>query len=66
MDIKSNHNNCETCKNNKRLCDCVSTNSEMTAAWQDTRLKSKVEQVNIPDEERVIEAKEWVDKGSKL
>ena len=41
MDIKSNHNNCETCKNNKRLCDCVSTNSEMTAAWQDTRLKVK-------------------------
>ncbi len=51
---------------NKRLNAVDSTNSECTAAWQNAEGNYKVDNVNKPSLERVIDAKEWVDNGSKL
>ena len=53
-------------KNNKRLHTENPTNSEGTAAWQNSETNYKVDQVNKPSLERVIDAKDWVDNGSKL
>ncbi|MDF2942051.1 MAG: hypothetical protein K0S01_909 [Herbinix sp.] len=53
-------------KNNKRLKATEPTNCECTAAWQDADENYKVDNVNKPSLERVIDAKEWVDNGSKL
>jgi hypothetical protein len=53
-------------KNNKRLYTKDPTNSEGTAAWQNSETNYKVDQVNKPSLERVMDAKEWVDNGSKL
>ncbi len=67
-----NHNNKEketqhlTGDNNKRLKAVRPTNNETTAAWQDEETHYKVDQVNKPSIERVIDAKDWVDNGSKL
>ncbi|MDF2538156.1 MAG: hypothetical protein K0S76_1177 [Herbinix sp.] len=52
--------------NNKRLNDTKPTNCECTAAWQNSAEKYDVDQVNKPSIERVIDAKNWVDNGSKL
>lgn len=51
---------------NKRLQSVNSTNCECTAAWQNAESNYKVDNVNKPSLERVIDAKEWVDNGSKL
>ena len=48
-------------KNNKRLDSINPTNNEGTAAWQNSESNYKVDQVNKPSEERVIDAKDWVD-----
>ncbi|NLK99968.1 MAG: DUF3787 domain-containing protein [Clostridiales bacterium] len=53
-------------KNNKRLDKIQPTNKEGTAAWQNFEGFYKVDQVGKPSEEDVIEAKEWVDNGSRL
>lgn len=53
-------------KNNKRLHTAKPTNSEGTAAWQNGETNYKVDNVNKPSIERVIDAKDWVDNGSKL
>lgn len=53
-------------KNNKRLHTCNPTNNEGTAAWQDCEEKGEVDKVNKPSVDRVIDAKDWVDNGSKL
>jgi hypothetical protein len=53
-------------KKNKRLNTSDATNCECTAAWQDAEKNYKVDNVNKPSLERVIDAKEWVDNGSKL
>ena len=53
-------------KNNKRLGKIQPTNKEGTAAWQNFEGYYKVDQVGKPSEEDVIEAKDWVDNGSKL
>ncbi len=53
-------------KNNKRLNTVNPTNNEGTAAWQNSETNYKVDQVNKPSLERVIDAKEWVDNGRKL
>lgn len=53
-------------KNNKRLSSEKATNQEETAAWQNSETLYKVDQVNKPSLERVIDAKDWVDNGSKL
>lgn len=53
-------------KDNKRLDNFDATNKEGTAAWQDTRKQNEVDLVNDPAQDRVAEAKDWVDNGSKL
>lgn len=53
-------------KENKRLGKIHPTNKEGTAAWQNFEGYYKVDQVGKPSEEDVIDAKEWVDDGSKL
>lgn len=53
-------------KDNKRLKTTTPTNNEGTAAWQNSETNYKVDNVNKPSIERVIDAKEWVDDGSKL
>ncbi|MDF2843016.1 MAG: hypothetical protein K0R00_1442 [Herbinix sp.] len=53
-------------KKNKRLDAVKPTNNEGTAAWQDAEEKYKVDNVSKPSIERVVDAKEWVDNGSKL
>jgi hypothetical protein len=53
-------------KNNKRLHTTNPTNCECTAAWQNSDENYKVDMVNKPSLDRVIDAKDWVDNGSKL
>lgn len=53
-------------KNNKRLDNAKPTNCECTAAWQNSESKYKVDNVNKPSIDRVVDAKDWVDNGSKL
>jgi hypothetical protein len=53
-------------KDNKRLSKIRPTNKEGTAAWQNFEGFYKVDQVGKPSEEGVIDAKDWVDNGSKL
>lgn len=53
-------------KNNKRLQTVNPTNSEGTAAWQNSETNYDVDQVNKPSLDRVIDAKDWVDNGSRL
>lgn len=53
-------------RNNKRLNNCDPTNNEGTAAWQNPGAPYNVDMVNKPSIESVVEAKEWVDDGSKL
>ena len=51
---------------NARLRDVVPTNNEGTAAWQSCESKHPEDQVCKPSIERVIDAKDWVDNGSRL
>lgn len=53
-------------RDNKRLHTVKPTNSEGTAAWQNSESEYKVDQVNKPSLDRVIDAKDWVDNGSRL
>lgn len=53
-------------KDNKRLRTTQATNNEGTAAWQNSETNYDVDNVNKPSIDRVIDAKEWVDDGSKL
>ncbi len=53
-------------KKNKRLDTVKPTNNEGTAAWQDAEAKNKIDNVSKPSIERVVDAKDWVDNGSKL
>ncbi|TAH72126.1 MAG: DUF3787 domain-containing protein [Anaerolineaceae bacterium] len=53
-------------EDNKRLGKIRPTNKEQTASWQNFEGFYKVDQVGKPSEEDVIDAKEWVDNGSKL
>jgi hypothetical protein len=60
------HNDKLQGKNNKRLDTAKPTNCECTAAWQNSETTYKVDNVNKPSIDRVIDAKDWVDNGSKL
>jgi len=51
---------------NRRLTAFRPTDNEGTAAWANEETKQKHTDVSIPKIEGVIEAKEWVDDGSKL
>ncbi|ABX40989.1 conserved hypothetical protein [Lachnoclostridium phytofermentans ISDg] len=53
-------------KDNKRLNACAPTNNEGTAAWQNSEDNYRVDQVNKPSLDSVIDAKNWVDNGSRL
>lgn len=53
-------------KNNKRLFTEKPVNSEGTAAWQNSETNYKVDEVNKPSLDAVIDAKDWVDNGSRL
>jgi hypothetical protein len=53
-------------KDNKRLNTVNPTNSEGTAAWSNSEDLYKVDMVNKPSLDHVIDAKDWVDNGSKL
>lgn len=64
--MKINDNSGFKYKDNRRLGKIDPTNKEGTAAWQNFEGYYKVDQVGRPSEEDVINAKEWVDNGSKL
>lgn len=51
---------------NKRLNNVNAQNSNTTAALNDTKERLKDSNVSIPTEAGVINAKEWVDNGSRL
>jgi len=53
-------------RNNKRLFSDKATNSECTAAWQNCNDHDPEDNVAKPSLENVIDAKEWVDNGSRL
>jgi hypothetical protein len=53
-------------QNNKRLNTTTATNCECTAAWQNKDKEYRVDEVNKPSLDNVVEAKDWVDNGSKL
>lgn len=53
-------------KDNKRINTQRPTNSEGTAAWQNSESNYDVDQVNIPSIDNVMDAKDWVDNGSRL
>jgi hypothetical protein len=53
-------------ENNERLTSKEPIKNEGTAAWADANKLMKESQVNIPSENNVINAKEWVDNGSRL
>lgn len=53
-------------KDNKRLHKKDPTNNEGTAAWQNSASNYDVDLVNQPSLDHVIDAKDWVDNGSKL
>lgn len=52
--------------NNEKLKKYRPTNSESTAAWADVDKEMPNSKVTIPSLENVIEAKDWVDNGSRL
>jgi len=53
-------------RDNKRLETTKPTNKEVTAAYQNRAREYNVDKVNIPSLDDVVEAKDWVDNGSKL
>ena len=63
MDIKKDQ---LSGKNNKRLKETTPMKSEYTAAW--ANIEGMLPESNVPQPalEDVINAKEWVDNGSKL
>ncbi|MDF2541195.1 MAG: hypothetical protein K0S47_913 [Herbinix sp.] len=64
--MKESKNDSLQGKDNKRLKSVNPTNNEGTAAWQNANTLYKVDQVSKPSLDNVINAKEWVDNGSKL
>ncbi len=53
-------------QDNQRAGARKPTNNEGTAAWQSAEGHYKTDQVNKPSLDRVVDAKDWVDNGSKL
>lgn len=51
---------------NKRMNSKKPTNKESTAALQSSATRYQEDNVNKPSIERVVDAKDWVDNGSKL
>lgn len=53
-------------ENNKRLKAHRPTNNASTAAWADIEKLQPESKVSTPSLENVVNAKEWVDNGSRL
>ena len=53
-------------RNNNRLDSKTPIHKENTAAWNETDKTLKPSKVSIPSEPNVVNAKEWVDDGSRL
>lgn len=53
-------------RDNRRIGAFRPTDNEGTAAWTNEETKQKHTDVTIPKIEGVIEAKKWVDNGSRL
>lgn len=53
-------------RDNARLHSKISVNSTYTAALSDDDKVCKDTNATIPSEQQVLEAKDWVDNGSKL
>ncbi len=51
---------------NERMSSSNPTDNEGTAAWANEKSKLKPSDVSMPSLENVIDAKKWVDNGSKL
>ena len=52
--------------NNARLNSTTPVKREDTAAWADIDSVLPHSKVSVPSDENVLNAKEWVDNGSKL
>lgn len=63
--MKAN-NNVLSGANNKRLNNVDVINSSATAAYADVERTIEEGNVPIPSENDIVNAKEWVDNGSKL
>lgn len=61
-----NKENVLTGAGNKRLNNTDAVHSENTAAWTDTEKVIGEAKVSVPSSTNTINAKEWVDDGSKL
>lgn len=64
--MKKENKNVLTGADNKRLNNSDALNSPGAAAYTSAIDLEKHTHVNIPSEEEVMDAKEWVDNGSKL
>ncbi|ROR27227.1 uncharacterized protein DUF3787 [Mobilisporobacter senegalensis] len=53
-------------RNNSRLNSKTPIHKENTAAWNETDKTIKPSNVSIPSQPNVVNAKEWVDDGSRL
>lgn len=62
----SNKDNVLTGVGNKRLNNIDAVHSENTAAWTDEEKVVGEGKVSAPSNINIINAKEWVDNGSKL
>lgn len=64
--MKTNRENVLTGSHNKRLNNTDTMHNEGTAAWADTHQVMARTAVSIPSVDNTINAKDWVDDGSKL
>lgn len=64
--MKSDKSKVLTGAGNKRLNNLEATHNEGTAAWADTEKMVGEAKVSVPSENNVLNAKEWVDNGSRL
>lgn len=55
-----------TGKDNQRINKISKSDNESTAAWAGTDHKEAHSKVSIPSTNAVLNAKEWVDNGSRL
>ena len=66
MSMKVIKSNALKGQNNKRLNNVDEIHNEATAAWSDNYEVAPKTHVSTPSTDAVINAKEWVDNGSKL
>lgn len=64
--MDNHQDNVLTGAHNKRLNNTHPTNNERTAARTDADKVLDNTKVTVPSEQNVVNAKEWVDNGSRL